>query len=79
MNPNRERAPLAITLPFIDNKWVLHHRLINQGGIYNNELLRVEIVPLKPPPHAALAALVAKNHMTISLMTVILNITATPR
>ena len=71
-----ERVPLATTLLFIDNKWVSHRHLINQGETYNNALLRVEIVPLKPPLHTAL---VAKNHMTISLTTVILNTTATPR
>ena len=74
-----ERIPLATTLLFIDNKWVSHHRLTNQGETYNNALLRVEIVPLKLLLHAALAALVAKTPMTISLTTVTLNTTATLR
>ena len=74
-----ERVPLATILLSIDNKWVSHHHLTNQGGIYNNASPRVEIVPLKTLLHAALIALVAKTPMTISLTTVTLNITATPR
>ena len=68
-----ERVPLAITQLFIDNKWVSHHRPTNQGETHNIASPRVKIVPLKPPLH------VAKTLMTISLTTVTLNTTATPR
>ena len=58
-----------------------HHHPTNQGEIYNNVLLRIEIVPLKQLLHDTLAILITKNqtYMTISLTTVILSITATPR